>query len=70
MSDPLTTETALIGATCRISRGGCLDAIEDPGLIRGRLFSGRLLVYRFCDGATFGVPAHYVTVTELPPIVH
>ena len=70
MSDPLITETALIGATCRLRLSDHPDAREVLALIRGRFSSGRILIYTPRDGATFGVPAHRVTVTELPPIVH
>ena len=70
MSDPLTTNTALVGATCRLRLSDHPDSREVLALIRGRFSSGRVLVYTPRVGATFGVPAHRVTVTELPPIVH
>ena len=70
MSDPLITSTALIGATCRIREHDAMDAIERTAIIRGRFASGRVLVYSPFSGRTYGVPAHRVTVTELPPIVH
>lgn len=66
----LSASSALVGATCLVAVSDDPDAIQRRAIIRGRYKSGRVLVFFPMSGETFGVAAHRVTVTELPPIVH